>query len=115
MVAPGRKNSSSRRHSGVMALCIPKRVRDPGSTRRAYSHSGMKTASRDGDTVADTQFRGLPVNGTNLGVLNNLGVGVGQDRISRRARQRNAVILGAEMLQLVERKRIAGCRTGAGT
>src|SRR5712664_560037 len=54
----------------------------------------------------------LPVDRTDFRVLNDFGVGIGQDSVGRCARQRHAVVLRTEMFQIAQREGI-GCRCAA--
>ncbi len=105
----------ARRHVQVHAdidvreLRVYKRIHESRSACRTHPDTRLEATCSNRDTITDIQLGRLPLDRANLGVLNDLRVGIGQHRVGRRTRQVHAVILGAEMFQRAEQERGA-CR-----
>ena len=103
-----RRNVHVDAHVDVRELCVDEGVHEARAACRADAHSRLEATSGDRYTIADVEFCRLPVHRSNFWVLNDFSEGIGQDGIRRCTWQRHAVVLRAEMLQIVQRERSGG-------
>jgi hypothetical protein len=81
----------------ILELRIDERIDEARSRCRADADTGLKAACGDRHAVADLEFGDLPVNRTDLWILNDFGCRVRQQSVGREAGQGDAVVRTGQM------------------
>ncbi len=86
----------------ILELGVDQGIDQTARGSAADSNARLKTPGRNRNAIADAKLGGLAVNDANFRVVDNVRRAVGHQEICLRARQRQAVVRGGQVLQLIE-------------